>query len=229
MAQTTPPGMAANLTFSAFARPVLNGSTTSFYAQVAGPGITAANDEGLWAKDVQGLLKLLVYEGMPAPGLGPGVTFKHIYRPYCTSVGPPQPCPFSTDRRPTMNSTGQIYFNATLALPGGLINESIWVGDASGTIAPVIRYGDTVQLGPGDLQTVLTVEMWDSGSGGQDGLRSAVNDSGQIAVWARLSGESGDGVYVVTIPEPATALLAIVALCLLPRVGTRCRISFSVP
>jgi hypothetical protein len=58
------PGTPAGVSFSNFDDSVLNGAgQIAFYATLTGPGVTAANDEGIWAQDSNGVLQLIVRDG----------------------------------------------------------------------------------------------------------------------------------------------------------------------
>jgi hypothetical protein len=60
----TPSGVTFSLISTLLSSPALNGrGQVAFIAQLSGPGITNANDLGLWAQDVRGQLRLIVREG----------------------------------------------------------------------------------------------------------------------------------------------------------------------
>jgi hypothetical protein len=60
-----------------------------------------------------------------------------------------------------------------------------------------------------DMRTISVVNMV-GGSGGEDGLGISFNDAGQLAFNLFFTDGTG-GIFVATIPEPATATLMLIA------------------
>ncbi len=64
------PGLPAGTSFGFFGRPFVDPSgATSFFASLAGAGVTPTNDDSLWAERANGL-SMIVRQGDPAPGGG---------------------------------------------------------------------------------------------------------------------------------------------------------------
>ena len=95
-----------------------------FRAQVNGPGITDANDHGIWIATSEGLA-LVAREGDPAPGTTAGETFGG----------------FLSNPSLSINNAGQTAFNATLTGATGTTDRGVW-SNASGELALVARKGD---------------------------------------------------------------------------------------
>ena len=73
------PGTDAGVSFTglAFPIPTINDAGhVSFFGRLTGPGVTAANDQGLWSEGGGNGLRLVAREGDAAPGTGPGVNFR---------------------------------------------------------------------------------------------------------------------------------------------------------
>jgi len=149
---TQAPGMALGVVFGSVApaTPAIAGSDmndagqTAFRSNIAGPGIGAGNDEGIWSEG-GGLLALVAQKGSPAPGTLPGVLFSGL-----------------TD--PVIGNTGANVFGASLAGPGVVpfpgINHNdtgLW-SDASGVLSLVARAGDPA---PGMAPNILFSTLQD--------------------------------------------------------------------
>jgi hypothetical protein len=117
------PGIAAGGVYVDFEDPVLNSSgQMAFNGFVTGTGITANNNEGLWAGS-PGSLALVAREGSAAPGIPTGGVY-------------------STLGNPVLNTAGQMAFGASLTGSGIISgnNTGIWVG-STGNLALVARSG----------------------------------------------------------------------------------------
>ena len=140
------PNLGAGVTFSSsfnlrtgFTNIALNDvGNVAFYGFVAGPGITLANDTGIWS-DVGGSLTVVAREGAdgPTPNLGSDIYFGQF--DYRASLD--------------FNAAGEIAFKG--ALTGTLVNSSnntgIW-SNAAGVLTPIARTGSDgpgPNLGPG--------------------------------------------------------------------------------
>jgi hypothetical protein len=97
----------------------------AFDGWLSGPGVIAANDNGIWS-DVSGSLSLVVRAGDRAPGTRSDVTFQEIDDPDIF-----------------FSNSGKIAFVASLAGPGvdPTNNFGIW-SNTSGAFRPVMRAGD---------------------------------------------------------------------------------------
>ncbi len=183
------PGTAPGIGFEDFGLPVLNGAgETAWLGVLNGPGITLANDTGLWAEG-DGGLHALALEGAPAPGTPVGVTFDEI-------------------GNPSFNSQGQVVFSAILAGLGVNITNDVGLFAArpGGETELLLRKGDLFDVDDDpvgeDLRTISQVNVI-GGRGGEDGRSTPLNDAGQLAF--RLQFTDGDeGVFIATLAVALT-------------------------
>ena len=59
-----------------------------------------------------------------------------------------------------------------------------------------------------DLRTIDRVSLT-VGSGGEDGQGTSFNNAGQLAFWLSFT-DGSEGIFVATIPEPASLVVLIV-------------------
>ncbi|MEM6459340.1 MAG: choice-of-anchor tandem repeat NxxGxxAF-containing protein [Planctomycetota bacterium] len=133
--------------------------------------------------------------GDPAPGTAAGVNY-------------------SSFSAPVLNGSGQTAFRGGLTGAGvDSTNDSgIWATDPDGLLTLIIRTGDLFDVDDDpvleDLRTVSSVNLF-TNSGGEDGRFNSFNDAGQLAFFASFT-DGSEGIFVTTIPEPASlALLAL--------------------
>ena len=125
------------------------------------------------------------------------------------------------------NDDGQIVFLARLSGPSVNLNNdvAIVVADESGAIEVLARSGDLFDVNDApevtDLRTISAINI-ELNSGGSDGRSSGFNNSGQIALALSFS-DSSSGIFIATIPEPASALVAVFLLVTIPRRRSRRR------
>jgi hypothetical protein len=204
------PGTAPGIQFDHLTQPILNAQDRiALGAYLAGSGVTAQNDYGVWSERPSGLT-LVAREGNPAPGTS--LVFKAI------------------EDTVVFNQYGQVAFSALAGTPSGFGDSiGIWATDAAGNLQRIAFPGMVIDVdnGPGfDIRTISSVASLGGergGTGNQDGLGSAFNELGHVAFAATFTDGTG-GVFVsraVHIPEPAAALLAIAALATLPRRRSR--------
>ena len=182
---TQAPGTAAGVNFSnalgeVDAKPVINAAgKVLFQYGLTGPGVTTANDIGLWA-GTPGNLAKVVREGDPAPGLGAGATFSAI---------------LSSGR--AINGAGQVAFYAFYNAPGGA-GAGLFAQDAAGVIQLIARTGQSIQIAPGDVRTIETLQIINTGpTGNQDGRATFFNDQGHLAFRATFTdAEETDAILV---------------------------------
>jgi hypothetical protein len=200
------PGMPAGVAFvpNAFAgfpgvpvqAPLLNShDALAFGATVAGPGISGANNAGIW-EGLSGSLNLIAQSGNQAPGAPVGVTF---------AIATPQSLLYPTI---ALNSLGQVAFSSG-ASDGSV---GIWGTDTAGQLREVVRTGDLLQIAPGDERTVVTLALL-GGSGNSDGRPSGLADNGQLAFRASFA-DGSSGIFVSSVlatPEPSSLALALLA------------------
>jgi hypothetical protein len=133
----------------------------AFRGEVAGPGITDANNEGFWS-DVGGSLALIARTGDHAPGTLDSVNFGTL-----------------GDTAPLFNSSGKIAFVAGLIGSGidRTNGAGIW-SDEQGTLRPVVRLGDSAPGGNGKVFGNFDDLMLNAA--GQVAFRGFLTDPGQI-------------------------------------------------
>lgn len=182
------PGLPADVVFGpiGMAEPIINAAgKTAFAAQLSGPGVDPSNNVGIWSQG-NGDLALVARAGDRAPGMPDGVNFGNTIR----LVG--------------MNSAGRISFRTTLSGPGvtpGVDDLAIFaeVGPG-GSLIPIIRTGESVEVASGDVRTVLIVEVLAAPTGLQDGRAAGFNEAGQLAL--KISFTNGTSGIFVTITDP---------------------------
>jgi hypothetical protein len=138
---------------------------------------------------------MVAQQGQQAPGLPAGYTF------------------YGNFKDPSINATGRIAFFAQVA---NLSNAyGIWAQDVNYNLQ-LVALADSPIAGSGLAGTIVPGEFaFLSGSGNQDGRRSAYNDIGQVAFRARLSSNVQAGIVsnIAVIPEPpANFLMGLVCL-----------------
>jgi hypothetical protein len=211
------PGLPSGATFTS----ILTGSNdvmlnnegdVAFLATVSGPGITSANNTGLWVGE-RGSLELVARTGDHAPGTPNGVTFSTF-----------------SGATLLLNDAGQIAIRAGLTGTGvnNTNNLGIWATDRSGILRLIARTGDLLEISPGEFRTIASdssafPNFW-GGAGNNDGRRSSFNDLGELVFRAGFS-DGSSGIFVsdlATVPEPSIIALALSGVILmLP--GSRCR------
>jgi hypothetical protein len=192
------PGAASGVNFSALGAALLNGpGEIAFLGRVSGPGVSANNDDGIWAEREGTGLTLVAREGEPAPGTQSGVQF-------------------STLLARALNAAGQVAFSARLTGSGFSFDEGIWAQNRSGELILIARAGEQLDVddGPGlDLRTISSLSFAGN-SGNEDGRHSAFNDRGQLA-FAAIFTDGTTGVFVsnrVAIPEPTSHVSFVVVM-----------------
>jgi len=180
------PGTAAGVNYSGFFGQsiTLNAAGRSaFVAQVTGPGVTNANDDGLWSGEPGSLVKVF-YEGEAAPGAGANTFFGGFN-------GGTVDSPFA------LNDRGELVFLDHLTGSGVTGNTgSLWFSDAAGALSLIVRQGDPLQVGPGDMRIISSLSF-EGGSGDEDGFPSGFNDLGQITFWAAFT-DGSQGIFIAT-------------------------------
>ncbi len=159
------PGTGDGARFDKFRFPAVNDvGEVVFEGELTGPGVTSANDRGLWLVTRTGDLVLLAREGNPAPSGVPGAVFRSFIAPA------------------TINNNGIVVFEATVTGPGvdNGNNEGIYAASVAG-LRPVALEGSPAPGFPG-------VSLGDPANV-SGGLRYvALNDAGEVAFTARLTG-----------------------------------------
>jgi hypothetical protein len=170
---------------AAFSVPVINGpGQTGFFAGLSGANVDSTNNSGFWVER-SGTLTLVARAGSPAPGLPAGVNFG----PSFGSVN--------------LNRGGHVVLDAVLAGPAVTsgVNDNAVFADVStaGTLDPLARSGDSIEVAPGDIRTILSV--FTSGfSGLEDGRPAGFNDAGQVALIMTFT-DGSSGIFVTIGPD----------------------------
>lgn len=159
---------------------------------LSGGGANTGNDTGIWS-EINGVYQLAAREGAIAPGAGSAVFgdfFNGLFN---------------------INPNGQVAFTAALSGPGvTTANDSgLWATDHLGALQLIAREGDLLEVMPGDFRTIASASML-SFTSGVDGNRSTFNSNGELVFWAGFT-DGSNGIFVATVPEPATAVLALLA------------------
>jgi hypothetical protein len=161
-------------------------------------------NSGIWVER-GGTLAPLVMTSNAAPGLGAGAKFSG----------------FGT---PTINADGRVAFWASLLDgEGGVTQDNdtgIWVQDRAGNLRLVALEGQQLDVDSGaglDMRTISSLTFgpdvtyfFGEGSGNEDGRPSHFNNHGRLTFWAEFT-DGSSGVFVTTVPEPATQLMMALA------------------
>jgi hypothetical protein len=145
----------------------------SFLGTLDGPDLNAVNDNGIWAVNPQGQVRLVVRGGDAAPGAGNDLFFPAIASSRTVITG--------SSRRLSQNASGKIVFMSPLVGPTttspGI--PSVWIESGEG-LRMVARVGD---VAPGAHGGRLFESF---------GRLPAINDHGEIAMRATLQGSHFD-------------------------------------
>lgn len=197
------PGTESDVHFDDLGLPLANtAGETAFTASVAGAGVDATNDQGIWSGR-SGALELVARNGDPAAGVPAGAVFEQFLA-------------FS------LNAAGSVAFVGRLTGEGidSGNDLGIWAQDRAGALRLVARVGESLQVAPGDHRTILSFGAlplgnaygFFTGTGNDDGRPSSFSDLGQVAFVARFA-DGTSGVFVsnvATAPEPNAALLLLI-------------------
>jgi hypothetical protein len=184
--------------FQGLDNPFLAGNDHVMYiARVGGAGIDSNNDEALFTRAPNGDQKLIIREGDVIPGATDGAQLR-----FFDFLG--------------NNSLGQTHFTAGLKGAGVTFDNdfALFASDPSGNLVTIARTGDQLDLGGGDLRTIVDLYV-PSYSGGEDGLGTALNDFGTL-VFSAVFEDGTEGIFSVNapVPEPASAVIALIAATL---------------
>ena len=201
--------------FGAIDPPAINHSgQIAFRADLAGPGLSSANSSGIFSGTDADTLQRIARTGEAVPR-APGFVI--------STLGTPQ-----------INAAGQMIFTGTVASPGEPSDSAIFGYDPQTGLRLLVRSGDLLQIGPGEVERVLSVSLGTDAAttaGGEDGLGADLNGAGEFAFIATLTnGQSvTDGVFLASIPEPIAApACGALLLCAFARRSRRPRPTASV-
>ncbi|HVH17675.1 MAG TPA: choice-of-anchor tandem repeat NxxGxxAF-containing protein [Myxococcota bacterium] len=159
------------------------GGQVAFFANLLGPSVTPENMGGLWRHDAAtDTVELLVRQGDAAPEL-PGLSLADLS------------CPVLNDR-------GDVVYYATLAGPGVTPETDRAIFALEGAVVPrkVVREGDLVAFGPGDLRPL--VSLWlPNGTGSAVPGAAPLSHNGHLAFHS-YTPDGTHAILVATIPEP---------------------------
>ena len=181
----------------------------AFRADLSGPGLTPANNSGIFTGDNADNLRLVARTGDALPQ-APGLVI--------STLGAPQ-----------VNAAGEILFAGTVTGTGGENDTAIFGYDPQSGLRLLVRSGDLLQIGPGLATQVLSVSLGTDDaviSGGEDGLGSNLNDAGRFVFLGTVTdGQTvTGGVFMASVPEPSAAPQCIALLsCVLLRRSHRPR------
>lgn len=194
-------------TFRFFSRSAINHSgQVAFQAQLTGASISSDNDQVVYTKTPGGSLIKLLREKDPLPG---GLTGERVYTDTASEL------------TPIMNANGYTVLLTKIAgSPVSGRSTAITVFDSTGNLSRLICSGDSIEVSPGNFQTInfLSIcagdfgRLYNLGTGGEDGFRSPLNDSNELTFFARFNNGTS-GIVVTTVPEPSGILLAIGFAC----------------
>ena len=168
----------------------------AFTAGVAGPAVTPANAYGIWLSDpTTGAFDLLVRQGDPAPEL-----------PELTLAGP---------GAPMLNDRGDLVFSSTLEGPGVTpeTDYAVFAIEGGGAARKVVREGDLVEFGPGDLRPLTFFSMLAGTLSDVPGV-GQLSDNGHL-VFAANALDGTNAIVVATLPEPGTGTGVMAGVVLL--------------
>jgi hypothetical protein len=176
------PGTGAGVNFSAFDSPYTSGTGGyAFEAYLVGPGVDAANNEGIWA-GAGGSTTLIARTGDNAPGTGPGVGFASFYI-----------------SGPVINN-GDVLFHGNLTGAGAdnSNDTGVWFYQG-GSTGLVVREGDpATDLGAG-------IEVGEITTG------PSFNSTGTVGFHSLLTGPGIDGTNDSAIWEISSGVLSVIA------------------
>jgi hypothetical protein len=187
----TPDGV--NYDFFYYDPALNNAGQTAFYAELSGPGVIKANVNifnnnglGIWSES-SGSLALVARTGSQAPGMPSGVSYTN----------------FAPDT--ALNDVGQIAFWA-FARGGG---EGIW-SEGSGSLALVARSGGQAPGTPSGVN-YARFSFCITCPPNHSAYRPALNNAGQTAFRASLTGSGVDSTNDTGIWSEGSGSLALVA------------------
>lgn len=206
------PGLPPGSTFvGPFAPTLNNAGEIAFLSRVS-----FSSETHLWVGDPN-LLTLVVRTGDPAPGTDPGVTFSGLFPPvlggngdvaFRATVTAPSSeqfgiwaggpdvlelldrGSFSTLGSFSLNGAGDVAFDSS---------DGVWLKPRFLPPIAVALPGGMIEVGPGDFRTVAVADLGASESGNDDGRRSSLSDSGEVAF--RVSFTDGSrGIFLAALP-----------------------------
>ncbi|MCA9501660.1 MAG: hypothetical protein H6748_12670 [Spirochaetaceae bacterium] len=153
---------------------------------------------GYWLRTGAGELVPLLRSGLPAPGLPTGT--------YLGDTGYRDPDPLEPAiTHAALSDAGSALVEFHLSGPDvdATNDRALYLVDRAGHATPVLRKGDVLELGSGDVRTVADFHVWYGFQGGTD--RRPID--GAHSVLASLMLADGDEAIVkLAVPEPRSAI-----------------------
>ena len=172
-----------------FAPMVAADGTAAYWANFNGG--SDETDSAIIRQPLGGVATVMVREGDPAEGFGPGVVFDELAAWWAST--------------PIINDAHQIVLNAYVRGPGiGNDNDrGLWVIDANGTLNTILREGQFLSL---KGETPRQVQDWvvTSGISEHGGRRPGINARGDVAIVIWFT-DGTDAVVVAQRPDPCAA------------------------
>ncbi len=161
---------------------------------------------GIWRED-HGVIKSIASVSDDAPGASYREKFGFHFGP-------------SSDYYPVINASGQVAFMAQALDPDrpDQARDGLWATNTDDELELIALVGELFDVNDDPLiedWRIISSVDFANGSGGEDGLPNSFNDAGQLVFKLGFS-DGSSGIFVATVPEPATAcILAISAVNLL--------------
>jgi hypothetical protein len=160
----------------------VNDAGQAVFMGTAQVGFTIAT--GIWIGDGQSTTTI-AREFEQAPGFDDGWVFSA----------------FDNNTPAVIDSAGRVCFSMQLQKPGENNRFGLWTWTAGDGLQPIVATGDSIEVTPGDFQTVRAVEFWSSdpvrgtAGGGEDGrlalrVQFFDNPNGAAAILADLGGDA---------------------------------------
>jgi hypothetical protein len=198
------PGWSGDVSMVGASSVVINGQgVVAFQGFFEGADVGAWQGRSLWVDDGTDL-RMLARQGDVVPGTNGTATFGSDF--------------IGTEFNAFLNDAGIVAFQADIAMAGVAGNsDAIFAYDLQGNLLLSLKYGDQLEVAPGDFRTITALSLtynYDNsertlavGSGGQDGRPSPLNDRNELAFRASF-GAFDSGIFVITVPEPGSFVTA---------------------
>ncbi len=162
-----------------------NAHGVAFFARVAGIGIDATNDEGVWGHNDIGSLSRLLYESEPCSAAGAGVWVNGI------AAIPP-----------ALNGANRIAARATLAGTGvtAANNDAILARNALSDLVIALREGQSIDIPGSGVRTITALPAADLvvGQGVQNGASTTWTDDCRLLLRAAIS-DGRTGLFIADV------------------------------
>jgi hypothetical protein len=164
-------------------------------------GVDDSNDEIIWDERTS---NIILREGDHAPATPEAIRFRGSFG------------------GTVINSAGKLALLAGLS--GSSQDVGIFAQDSNGNLELIARNGEIVELAPGDLRVVDRIRFGIDEPPGSGGPRDVMSELGHVALTLQFA-DASEGVFisnqVLAVPEPASALLSLLAIALFPRRRSR--------